>query len=78
MKTKLSQTINNCDICQTLKYDRQPHKLKLQKTEKLSLSLDVLHTDLYTIKVKYIINYSIIYNINVIILMLIVVNLFKK
>lgn len=55
MKTKISHTIKNCDICHTLKYNRHPPKVKFQLTETPTLPLDILHTDLYTINGKYVV-----------------------
>jgi len=53
-KKKISQLINKCDICQTLKYDRQPQKLIFQLTETPNKSLDIVHIDLYSINKKII------------------------
>lgn len=49
MKNKITQTINNCDICQTLKYNRRPPKIKFEKPETPQQPLDILHIDIYTI-----------------------------
>lgn len=49
LKNKITQTINNCEKCQTLKYDRNPPKLKYQKPETSSKPLEILHIDLYSI-----------------------------
>lgn len=52
MQSLINKTINNCEICQTLKYDRNPPKLKFQLTETPSKPLDILHIDIYTINAK--------------------------
>jgi len=54
MKSKIAQTINNCDVCHTLKYNRHPPNIKFQVTETSTMPLDILHTDLYTINGKYV------------------------
>lgn len=55
MKSKIAQTINNCDVCHTLKYNRHPPNIKFQVTETPTMPLDILHTDLYTINGKYVV-----------------------
>lgn len=47
MKNKICQIINNCDICQTQKYDRQPQKLIFQIPETPTKPLDIVHIDIY-------------------------------
>lgn len=49
MKKKIIQTINNCEICQTLKYDRCPQKVEYQKTELPTKPLDIVHVDIYSV-----------------------------
>lgn len=49
MKYKISQIINNCDICHTLKYDRHPQKIVYQIPETPSKPLDIIHIDIYHI-----------------------------
>jgi len=49
MKNRITQVINKCETCQTLKYDRHPPKIVFQKTETPMKPLDIVHTDLYTI-----------------------------
>lgn len=48
----MSKIINDCDICQTMKYDRNPQKLKFQKPETPIVPLDIVHLDLYFINNK--------------------------
>lgn len=48
-KNKIAQTINNCERCQLLKYDRAPPKLKYEIPETPKIPLDILHIDLYSI-----------------------------
>lgn len=43
MQRLINKTINNCEICQTLKYDRNPPKLRFQLTETPSKPLDILY-----------------------------------
>lgn len=52
LKTKITETINNCDKCQLLKYDRNPQKVVFEKPETPSKPLDILHIDIYTINNK--------------------------
>jgi len=52
LKERVSQLINKCDICQTLKYDRQPQKPIFQLTETPNKPLDIVHIDLYSINNK--------------------------
>lgn len=52
MQEIINKTINNCEICETLKYDRNPPKIKFQLTETPSQPLDILHTDIYTVNGK--------------------------
>jgi len=52
MRQAISKFTNNCDICQTLKYDRQPQKLKYAITESPPKPLSIVHIDLYTINGK--------------------------
>jgi len=49
MKQKITQIINQCDICQKLKYDRRPPKPIYQKTEIPEVPLQIVHMDIYTI-----------------------------
>lgn len=52
MKQTISRIINDCDICHTMKYDRNPQKLKFQLPEIPALPLDIVHIDLYFINNK--------------------------
>lgn len=52
MRQAISKFTNNCDICQTLKYDRQPQKLQYAITESPPKPLSIVHIDLYTINGK--------------------------
>lgn len=54
MKSKITQVINNCEQCQTLKYDRNPQKPKFQFSEAPKKPLETLHIDIYTIDKKYV------------------------
>lgn len=49
MQSLINKTLNNCETCQALKYDRNPPKPKFQLTETPSKPLDILHIDIYTI-----------------------------
>jgi len=40
MTNRITQDVNACEICQTLKYDRQPQKLVFQNTETPCKPLD--------------------------------------
>jgi len=61
MKQVITQTINNCDICQILKYDRRPHKIKYSVTEtpERPRPMEIMHIDLYFVNKKTI--FTIIY-----------------
>lgn len=50
MKTKIRKIINNCEICQILKYERHPPKVKFEVTTKPDLPLDILDIDVYSIQ----------------------------
>jgi len=47
----MKQTINNCDKCQTQKYDRRPHKIKYSVTETPGRPLKI-DIDLYFVNKK--------------------------
>lgn len=49
MKNKITQCINHCNICQTLKYDRNPPKPNFEKPETPIKPLDIVHMDVYCI-----------------------------
>lgn len=49
MKNKIGQVINNCQVCQTCKYDRDPPKVKFIPPEIPNKPLDILHVDVYSI-----------------------------
>lgn len=49
VKEVVTKIINNCDICQTMKYDRNPQKLKFQVPQIPALPLQIVHIDLYFI-----------------------------
>lgn len=55
MKNKITVTINRCEKCQLLKYDRHPPKLKYEKPESPLKPLDIIHIDIYSIN-----NYQIL------------------
>jgi len=55
MKNRVTQVINACETCQTLKYDRQPQKVVFRNTETPCKPLNIAHTDLYTINKNYVI-----------------------
>lgn len=52
MQSIINKTLNNCEICNTLKYDRHPPKFKFQITETPDEPLHILHIDIYTINSK--------------------------
>lgn len=54
LKNKIIATINNCDTCNRLKYDRHPPKPKFETPEQPLKPLDILHIDIYTINHKQI------------------------
>lgn len=47
MKDKMSKFINQCDICQCEKYERQPPKIKFQITETPKQPLEICHMDIF-------------------------------
>lgn len=49
MKSKITQCINHCNICQAMKYDRRPPKPVFEKPEIPSKPLDIVHMDVYSI-----------------------------
>lgn len=49
MKDKITKTLNNCEKCKTLKYDRNPPKLKFQVPETPLKPLEILHLDIYSV-----------------------------
>lgn len=55
MNEKVKQMIQNCKVCKTLKYDRNPPKQAYQKTETPDGPLNIVHTDLYTINGRYVV-----------------------
>lgn len=55
MNEKVKQIIQNCNVCKTLKYDRNPPKQAYQKTETPDGPLNIVHTDLYTINGRYVV-----------------------
>lgn len=54
MVSKITKIINNCEECQTLKYDRHPPKLIYEKPEIPLKPLDIVHIDIYSINNKQI------------------------
>ena len=42
--------INQCEICQEVKYDRRPIKLKFSHTETPSTRNEIIHVDTYVMK----------------------------
>lgn len=53
MKNKIAQIIKNCEVCLTLKYDRQPQKPPLEVPETPCKPMDIIHIDIYTINNNY-------------------------
>jgi len=49
MKEIITQIIKDCDICLTLKYDRQLHRPFFQTPPAPTGPLDVIHIDIYVI-----------------------------
>jgi len=49
MKAIITQIIKDCDICPTLKYDRQPHRPFMQAPHAPTEPSDVVYIDIYTI-----------------------------
>lgn len=47
MKQIIIKTINNCDICKLLNYDRSPPKIKYLETEIPSTPMQIIYTDLH-------------------------------
>jgi hypothetical protein len=45
----VSNIINNCEICQTMKYDRNPPKQKFELTPTPGKPFEVIHVDTFTI-----------------------------
>lgn len=54
MKNRIIKTINNCETCQTLKYDRHPPKITYEKPEIPKKPLDIIHIDIYSVNHKQI------------------------
>jgi len=52
MRQAIAQTINNCDSCQTQKYDRRPNKIIYSLTETPERPMEIVHIDLYFINKK--------------------------
>jgi len=53
MKDIITQVIKDCDICLTLKYDRQPHKPAMQSPPAPPGPLEVIHIDIYFVNGTY-------------------------
>ena len=49
MKEKIEKTLNFCDHCKKLKYDRNPPKIKYVQPENPLKPLEIIHLDIYTI-----------------------------
>lgn len=49
LKSKISAYINNCDVCQVMKYDRNPPKQIFEVTSTPKHPMDILHLDLFFI-----------------------------
>lgn len=47
LKVKITLNINQCDICQTEKYERSPEKIKFELTETPKQPLDIVHIDIF-------------------------------
>jgi len=52
MRQAIAQPINNCDSCQTKKYDRRPNKIIYSLTETPERPMEIVHIDLYFINKK--------------------------
>lgn len=50
MRNGITSYINNCDLCQRMKYDRHPPKQKLNFTPTPRKPFEVVHADTFTIK----------------------------
>lgn len=49
IKTAITRIINNCEICQKYKYDRNRELLKFEISETPSKPLEILHIDIYSV-----------------------------
>lgn len=49
MKEKITKTLDNCEKCKLLKYDRNPPKLQFVLPETPLKPLEILHMDIYSI-----------------------------
>lgn len=52
LKTQINSLINRCEICQTLKYNRNEKPIKLQITENPTRPMEILHMDIFFIENK--------------------------
>lgn len=50
MKELITKIINNCDICGTLKYERQRNDIQFELTETPKRPLEIVHIDIYNLK----------------------------
>lgn len=48
MKKRVTEYINQCEICDKNKYDRQPPKVPVTLTETASAPFDIIHANTYT------------------------------
>lgn len=47
LKDKIQKFINNCEVCNKAKYERQPYKIPLQKTETPHKPNQIIHIDIW-------------------------------
>lgn len=52
MKNIVNAIANKCEVCQTMKYNRNQQKIKFEKTEDPSRPFQIVHIDIYAINNK--------------------------
>lgn len=50
MKNKILLYVNQCEICQTEKYERKPPKIQLEITQIPKYPLEIIHIDIFLFK----------------------------
>lgn len=50
MKEIIREYVNQCDVCQQVKYDRQPPQLQLSLTETPKKPMEIIHTDIFQLE----------------------------
>lgn len=50
MKEKIIKYINSCELCQLIKYDRQPTQIKFEISETPTQPMQIVHCDVYSLR----------------------------